>query len=138
MSSTNVDLVRSIYAAWERGNYSSAEWADHEIEYVIADGPVPSRLTGLPGMAEAWRDYLSAWEDVRVAVDEYRELDAERVLALVHWSGRGKTSGLEIGQMQTKGAALFHVRGGKVTKLVLYWNRERALADLGLTPDTGT
>ena len=62
-------------------------------------------------------------------MDEYRELDSERVLALDHFSGRGKTSGLEIGQIRTKAAALFHLRDGKVTRLVLYWDRERAFAD---------
>jgi ketosteroid isomerase-like protein len=52
---------------------------------------------------------------------------------LIHHRGRGKTSGLELGQMQTKNAALFHVRDGKVTRFVAYWDRERALADLGLS-----
>ena len=115
MSQENVDLVRSIYAAWERGDFSSAEWAHPEIEFVVADGPTPGSWTGLAGMAEGWREFLSAWEEFRVEADEYRELDGERVLVLHHWSGRGKTSGLELGQMRTKAASLFHVRGGKVT-----------------------
>jgi ketosteroid isomerase-like protein len=40
--SANVEVVRSIYADWERGDYGSVEWAHPEIEYVIADGPAPS------------------------------------------------------------------------------------------------
>jgi ketosteroid isomerase-like protein len=131
MASANLDLVRSILAAWERGDYSSVEWAHPEIEWVIADGPSPGR-TEPAGIAEGWRDFLSAWEEYRIEVDEYRELDDARVLVFVHQSGRGKTSGLELGQMQAKGANLFEVRGGKVTRHVLYFDRERALADLGL------
>jgi ketosteroid isomerase-like protein len=90
-------------------------------------------------MAQAWRDWLSgAWEDWRVATDEYRELDDERVLALGHFSARGKTSGMELAQMRTRGASLWHVAGGKVTRLVIYWDRENALADLGLPSETGS
>jgi ketosteroid isomerase-like protein len=89
-------------------------------------------------MAEGWRDWLSAWEEFRIKVEEYRELDDERVLVLPRVSGRGKSSGLELGQMWTKGAALFHIREGKVTRFVFYWDRERALADLGLAPEAGS
>jgi ketosteroid isomerase-like protein len=39
--------------------------------------------------------------------------------------------------MRVKGADVVHVRGGKVTRLVTYLDRERALADLGLTPEAG-
>src|SRR5438128_9499739 len=134
MLQENVDLVRSIFAAWERGDYSSAEWAHPEIEYVIADGPARGRWTGLAGMAEGFRDWLSAWEAYRVEADEYRELDDERVLVLVRNIGRGKTSGLELGRLRSKGAGVFHVRGGKVTRYVIYWDRDRALADLCLAP----
>ncbi|HVS29574.1 MAG TPA: nuclear transport factor 2 family protein [Solirubrobacteraceae bacterium] len=135
MASANLELVRSIYAAWERGDFSSSEWAHPEIEYVIPDGPELATWTGPDAMAESLRDFLSAWDDFRVHADEYRELDDERVLVLVRRTGRGKASGVELGQMPSNGASLFHVRDGKVTRLVFYRDRERALADLGLDPE---
>jgi ketosteroid isomerase-like protein len=135
MASANVDLVRSIYSAWESGDFHSAEWAHPEIEYVRPDGPEPGSWTGVAGMGEYWRDFLGSWQDFRVEAEEYRELDLERVLVLAHFDGRGKTSGLEVGQIRTEQVSLFHVRAGKVMRLVLYWDRERALADLGLAPE---
>lgn len=120
MTSANVDLVRSIVGAWERGDFGSAEWAHPEIEYVIADGPAPGRWTGVAGMVEEWRDFLGAWREWRGQAEEYRELDEERVLVLGRTSARGKTSGLEVAQLRQKMANVFHVRGGKVTRLVVY------------------
>jgi ketosteroid isomerase-like protein len=133
MSSANLDLVRSIFAASERGDYfSSTEWMHPEIEFEIADGPSPTRRTGVRQTTEFWRDFVSNWQDWRVVADDYRELDDERVLVFNHFSGRGRTSGLDIGQVRAEGAGLFHIRDGKVTRLVLYWDRQHALADLGL------
>jgi ketosteroid isomerase-like protein len=76
--------------------------------------------------------WLSAWEDRRVEAVEYRELDDERVLVVATSGGRGKSSGLGVRQV-THVANLFQIRGGKVTRLVTYWNRDRALAELGLS-----
>lgn len=132
MSGENVEIVRSIYAAWGRGDFSSVQWAHPEIEFVVADGPTPGIGTGVAAMAATWRETMSAFEELRSEADEYRALDDERVLVLVHFKGRGKTSGVEVGDIQMTGANLFHVRDGEVTRLVLYWDRERAFADLGL------
>lgn len=54
---------------------------------------------------------------------------------LHRWSGRGKTSGVELGQIAAKGAGLFHIRGGKVIQAVTCFNRENALAEVGLAKD---
>jgi ketosteroid isomerase-like protein len=128
----NLDLVRSIYADWERGDYTSVEWAHPDIEYLTVDGPEPGSWTGLTGMAEGERHLLRGWAEFRAVAYEYRELDEERVLVLAHARGRGKTSGLELGQISRGAATLFQLRDGKVTNLLVYWDRDRALADLGL------
>jgi ketosteroid isomerase-like protein len=138
MASANLDLVRSIFADWEHGDFSSVEWAHPDIEWVMADGPVPGCWKGPVGMTEGWREFRGAWEEYRFEAQDYRELDGERVLVLGRFTGRGKASGLEFGQMRSKAARLFHVRGGKVRRLVIYLDRERALVELGLAPETGT
>lgn len=132
MTSGNMELVRSIYAATERGDYSSAAWADPTIEYVVVDGPDPATWKGLSEMARGMGQILGAWEQVRTKVDGYRELDDERVLVLLHHGGRGKSSGLELDALSTRGADIVYVRDGKVTKVVKYFDRARALADLGV------
>jgi ketosteroid isomerase-like protein len=136
MESANLELVRSIRAAWERGDYSSSEWADPAIELVYADGPAPGSRTGLASGRDFSRDLLSAFEDFRGEAESYRELDDERVLVLIRFRGRGKTSGVELEQMQAKGANIFHIQAGKVTKVIIYFDQEHALADLRLTSDT--
>ena len=131
--SENLDLVRSIYADWERGGIGqvlqgAAEWSHPEFEFVAADGPLAGSFTGVEA-EESVYGMLAAWEELRFEVEEYRELDDDRVLVLERRIGRGKGSGVETG---TKAAAVFHFRDGKVTRQVAYWDRDRAFADLGL------
>jgi|SRR5882757_6462872 len=130
--SDNVEIVRSIYADWERGDFSSAAWADREIELVWADGPDPGMWRGLGGLAEGFHDVFRAWEDVRAEAEEYRALGGERVLVLDHRTGHGKTSGVELADMPTQGGTVWYLRDCNVTRLVIYFDRDRALADLGL------
>lgn len=130
--SENLDLVRSIYAEWVRGDWTSAEWADPEIHFVVPDGPTPFDSTGVE-MARNWRNWLSAWEGYRIEAEEYRELDDGRVLVLSRSGARGKTSGLDVEQAGSRAAQVFEIRGRKVRELIGYNERDHALADLGLT-----
>jgi ketosteroid isomerase-like protein len=132
MPPSNVELVRSIYADWERGDFSSNQWAHPEIEFVFAGGPEPESWTGLAGMAAGYRAWLGAWKDFRAEPEKSLVIDDERVLVFVRNSGRGRVSGLEIEERSV--ANLFHLCAGKVTRIVVYLDRELALADLGLAP----
>ena len=93
--------------------------------------PDAGTAKGKAEMARRWRSWLSAWQDWRVEGADYAELDHERVLVPLHFRARGKTSGLELGgTMRVEGASLFYMRGGRVSRLVQYMDRDRA--DLGL------
>jgi hypothetical protein len=130
--SENVELVRSILAGWERGDYGNVEWADPEIEFVLRGGVDPSRSVGLAAMGAAWRAWLSEFEDFSTSPEEFRELDEERVLVLTQNTGRGRRSGVELGGTATPGATLFEIHNGKVTKLLAWAARDEALTELGL------
>jgi hypothetical protein len=131
--SANLDLVRSIFADWERGDYGRADWADPSIEIELVGGPQPGRWTGFAGMVEVARSIFDAWEGFHHGSGaQFRELDDARVLCFYSLLGRGKTSGMDLAQMQSQGTAVFRIRDGKVVSLIINWDRDRALADLGL------
>lgn len=132
--SANRDVVRSIFAAYERGDYSSADWAHDAIQFEIVGGPSPVSVSGRAELARAWTDVFSVWTDVRAVADEIIELDSEHVLVLYHLGGQGKTSGLDLADVATGLALVYQLRSGEVTRLTLYMDRDRAFADLGLTP----
>jgi ketosteroid isomerase-like protein len=138
VSRENLELVRSIFDDWERGKFDSVEPLDAEIEFVMVDGPTPGTAKGQRAMAQSVRGWLEAWEGVRQIAEEFRELDDAHVLVLHVFSARGKRSGLELGQIRREGAAVFTVRGGKVVRVVHYFDRDRAFADLGLGPSAAT
>jgi ketosteroid isomerase-like protein len=128
--SENLELVRTIYANWERGDFGSADWADPAIEYTDADGPLGGARGELAEIGQGVRHFLSEWEDFRLMLDSVQELDAESVLALDRRAGRSRASGLELEEMRTTGARVFRIRNGKVRKIVVYFDRDRAIADL--------
>ena len=125
-----MELLHSIFADWERGQFVRTEWAHPEIEYVEVGGPQPGEWGGVSQMEAAWAAFLRAWDEFRIEAEHYQALDDDRVLVLVRPSGRGRSSGLDIQEMHAQGAVLFTVRDGVVTRFAIYWDRDRAYADL--------
>ena len=71
--SENLDLVRSIYADWERGDFSKVEWAGPELIFVFADGPLPGE-----------------WRGVGVAVTNIFEVRGRKVVKPTIYAGRDR------------------------------------------------
>ncbi len=134
MSSPTLELARAIHGAWGRGDYSETWWADAEIEFVIVGGPAAGSWRGIAAMSEGRRAWLAAWEGYRAKAVEYRELDDGRVLVLGRMRPR---RGAGRAGTETDFANVLLIRDGKVLRLSLHADRDRALADLGLTGHSG-
>jgi uncharacterized protein len=85
---------------------------------------------GLDSVFEDRRDpnprlysWLSEWEDWRVEVDDCLEL-GDHVVVLATYHGRGRGSGAEVHQ---HGAHVFEVRDGKVVRLEIFADRDKAI-----------
>ena len=128
MSEENVEIVRRIFEAWGQGDYSTADWAAPDIEFVM-ETPGGGSWRGLKAMRSAWGDFLRAWQDFRATGEEI--IDAgDNVVVLHEFAGQGRESGLPIRGM--RGAALFTFEGGTVVRLVLFGNWDEALEAAGL------
>ena len=119
-----------IYADWERGDFTRTDWANPEIEFVAVSPLEAPRAKGLSEMASFVRDVFSHMADWSEVAEEYRELDANRVLVLNRFSGEGRVSGVT--PPPARAARVFEIHNGKVTRLTLYPDCDGALADLGL------
>jgi ketosteroid isomerase-like protein len=124
MSTANVDLVRSLFAAWTRGDWSSTAWADPSIEFVMdVEGfPDLGACQGVTEMSHAWSRFLSAWDGFYASQPELIDR-GDRVIGFYTIRARGKSSGLEVNQPV---AGIFTLRDAKVVRLELV-RREQGL-----------
>jgi ketosteroid isomerase-like protein len=83
-------------------------------------------------LARGYRDFLRNWQEYRMHAEQFREPDGERIFVLVHANGRGRSSGIALDELSSKSAAVFHVRDERVIRMTHYFDRDNALADLGL------
>jgi ketosteroid isomerase-like protein len=132
VASDDVELARAIYSNWQKGDFGATDWAHPEIEFVAADLPDADARVGIDAMNEAWTEFLRNWEGFRIDAEGFLDLDDGRVAVLGAFSGRGKYSGMDVRDAEMKGVMVFQFRDRKVTRMVMYYNRERGMEELGL------
>jgi hypothetical protein len=64
-----VEVERTLFEQWRGGDYSSTDWADPGIEFVMTT-PGACTSQGLEAMQESWRDFLRASQEFRGAPEE--------------------------------------------------------------------
>lgn len=130
MSEENVKKVKEIFAAWERGDFSSVEWADPEVEFTIP-GPDPHIHRGVESMGRAWAEWLGAFDEFSVVGREFHDA-GDKVVVDQLFRGKGKGSGIPIDEIA--GAAVLTLSDGKVIRFQGFTSIEAAREAAGLDP----
>jgi uncharacterized protein len=132
VASSNVELVRSAFDAWNRGQ---AEAFTHHMAEDVAwlevsgrpEGPVTERR-GRDRLRRGLESLFDAWETYRIEVERLDEVD-DRVVAVVREVGRGRASGVEV---DGRWGYLITVEDGEIVRVEAYREARQALELAGL------
>jgi ketosteroid isomerase-like protein len=132
MSEENVKLVREAFEAfWGGDAEKAAELVDPKVELHGTVGGLQEGQVahGQSGIDDELEEDLEAWEERRLEAEEF--IDAgDNVVVLLHEYRRGKGSGIEL---ESRTAVVVAVRGGRVTRIQGYMDRDAALEAAGLS-----
>jgi uncharacterized protein len=130
MAREYVEIVRRGYEAFNRGDLDAVvELMGPDFEWLPPD---ESLTAGTYQGPDAVRAEIASWtepfEDFRWEIEEI--VDAgEQILVVGRMSGRGKTSGVEVGVNEYH---VWTVRDGKPVRMQMYHDREQAAEAVGL------
>jgi ketosteroid isomerase-like protein len=130
VSEGNVEIVRKMFAAWNRRDYAAAQTAfDPEVVTEMATGTdVDGTYEGYDGMWRLMR-FWGAFSEFHSEVEE-AVAEGDEVFTTVHHHGRGKASGAEVEMTNWQ---VFTFRGGRVVHYRVYGDRKRALGAAGIS-----
>jgi ketosteroid isomerase-like protein len=126
MSQLNLDVVRSMYEAFDGGDPEGA-LAHFHPDVVLdstarPDGGVAHGREQLNSTIGRW---LAAFEEWREDIEEMRDLGG-LVLVVATQRGRGKGSGIDV---ETRYALLYEVREAKIIRMTMFTDLADALAE---------
>ncbi len=132
MSQTNVDNLSRAYERFIATGEFSGDFAPDFVWDMSTFQGWPERQTyeGVEGAREFMADWLEAWEDWQLEVEEL--LDAgDDVVALLRQRGRSKATGLLV---DMEFAQVWTFRDGAQARMRMFASREEALEAAGRRP----
>ena len=130
MSQENVEIVRQLYEAFDRGDAEVALTYFDAAVVMDASHRVDGRIGhGQRELISILAEWLGAWDDWREEIEEVRDL-GDRVLVTSTQRARGKGSGIE---WENRFAMLYELQSGKITRWTIYDDLREALEAAGLS-----
>jgi ketosteroid isomerase-like protein len=131
MSQENVEIVRELYQQVNKGGFAAiADFLSPDFTMDSPQGVEASQAHDMAGLQKWFEKMDEIWETLVFDPTEISALDAERVIAVVHTSGRAKASGIDIDQELTH---LWTLMDGKAVRLETYSTKREALEAGGLS-----
>jgi len=134
MSQENVEVVRRIYdAVARRDGVTPFEVYAEDIVWDVSQARRAFLFTkpvyrGHEGVRQGWREWLSAFGEIDVEVEELTDA-GDQVLAAIREREVGRGSGVPV---ETTHAAVWTLADGKVIQMQLFDDRQQALEAVGL------
>ena len=130
MSQANVEVVRTVFDAVNRGEWDTVlasyspdtEWDDRDLR------PEGAIHRGIDAMRSEMRAWFGTWANYWQEIEQVHDA-GENVVVVVHESGEGKGSGAVMDQ---RIGVVITVRGGLIVRTRLYRDPAEALEAGGL------
>jgi len=103
---------------------------DFECVMVGPDEGFQTTTRGPEGFLAVWADWLSAFEDYRIVVEDVFQ-SGDQVVDFVRMTAKTSHGGVPI---ETEAGALWSFRSGKLRRVEFHLDRELALRSAGLEP----
>ena len=135
MSDANVEVVRSLFEAFNRGDIEAgAKVIDQCVVFDVRGMELDNEdfarvYFGPEGVRDFWRSWLPAWTDMQVEVRWVRGV-GERVIVWIHQRQVGRVSGVPV---EFSVAWDFLFRDGKIVRMAFFRDEQKALETLGLS-----
>jgi len=126
MSQENIALVRRLNDVYNaRGFAENPDVLDAEFVWDMSRMEIPESASyaGADGIRRFFESWGEGFASEHVEAEEI--VDAgDRVVVMIHHSGRGRTSGIEVDQRY---AMVWTIRDGRATRMEMYPTRAEAL-----------
>ena len=135
MSQEDVEIVRSLFEAFNRGDIGAgAKLMDEGVVFDARGMELENEdfarvYFGPEAVGDFWREWLPAWTDMKVEIRWIRGV-GERVMVWIHQRQIGRVSGIPV---EFYVAWDFLFRDGKIVRMAFFRDEQRALEAVGLT-----
>jgi ketosteroid isomerase-like protein len=129
----NIELVKSAFDAWNRGDVDG--FVDHAAEdlawHEVSGRPEAhgTEHLGRESIRRSLKSLFDAWESYRLEAERIEEVD-DRILAVVREVARGRTSGVKV---EGRWGYLITVEDGQIVRVEAHRDADQALRAAGLS-----